>query len=124
MYLYYYYYISSTQNFNLLICSVIYTELNASIDALAEVNTTVAQLETLTELLQLELDRITYQTTGLMIMCSLASNVTTVCNIIPNISYTVAVDYSKVIACLYIHIYIYIYIYKYIIMCVYLNVNV
>ena len=79
---------------------LLYIELNASIDALVDVNATVVQLEMLTEILQLELDNITDQTTDLMTMCSQVSNVTTVvCNIIPNISYTVAVDYSEVIVC-------------------------
>ena len=79
---------------------MLYTELNASIDALVDVNATVVQLEMLTEILQLELDNITDQTTDLMTMCSQVSNVTTaVCNIIPNISYTIAVDYSEVIVC-------------------------
>jgi len=79
---------------------LLYIELNASIDALVDVNTTVVQLEMLTEILQWELDNITDQTTDLMTMCSQVSNVTTaVCSTIPNISYTVAVDYSEVIVC-------------------------
>ena len=72
-------------------------ELNASIDALIQVNTTVVQLEMLTETLQMELDNITNQTTELMTMCSETTGVlSTVCNMIPNISYAVVVDYSNV----------------------------
>ena len=72
-------------------------ELNASIDALIQVNTTVVQLEMLTETLQMELDNITNLTTELMTMCSETPGVlSTVCDVIPNISYAVVVDYSNV----------------------------
>ena len=73
------------------------SELNASIDALIQVNTTVVQLKMLTEILQMELDSITNQTTELMTMCSETTGVlSTVCDMIPNISYAVVVDYSDV----------------------------
>ena len=82
-------------------------ELNASIDALEEVNTTVVELVTLTDILQMELDDITNQTTELMTMCSETPGVlSTVCDMIPNISYAVVVDYSTV-SILYAAIYVY-----------------
>ena len=75
-------------------------ELNASIDALVEVNTTVVQLVTLTQRLQVELNDIANQTTALRTMCSAASGaLPAFCDmIIPSVSYTVVVNYSDVSA--------------------------
>ena len=74
-----------------------YLELNASIDALVQVNMTVIQLVTLTQRLQIELNDITTQTTILKTTCSATPGVLpTVCNMIPTTSHTVIVDYSTV----------------------------
>ena len=79
------------------ISTVIYLELNASIDALVLVNTTVAQLVTLTQRLQIELNVITTQTTILKTTCSATPGVLlTICDMIPTTSYAVTVDYSAV----------------------------
>ena len=75
-------------------------EMDASINALAFVNITVAQLQILTKTLQIKLNDITAQTILLRTMCVEASGIpATVCNMIPNSSYSVVMDYSAVSVC-------------------------
>ena len=76
------------------------TELNTSIDALEQVNATVVDLLGLTQRLQTELNNITDQTVALNMSCRAAASnnsaLTTFCNMIPNTSYNVIVDFSAV----------------------------
>lgn len=75
-----------------------YLELNASIDALQEVNTTVVQLVNLTQVLQTQLNNITTETMALNMGCMASSNaaVNAVCGNISTTSYSVTVDYTAV----------------------------
>ena len=80
-------------------------ELDASIDALVQVNMTVGRLVLLTQMLQTELNNITTQTTALSTTCSTTPGVPpTACSAIPTTSYTVFIDYSAVsVVCVCVH---------------------
>ena len=74
-------------------------------------NTTVGQLVTLTQMLQIELNDIATQITALRTMCSAASGaLPAFCNmIIPSVSYTVVANYSAVsVLCVrsYVHVHV------------------